>query len=194
MIAPTLFMTQPPAAETGVSAPTRRHAAKALLGLAVASMMAGCDSPIGAIGLTPPQVSLGEIELEDVGFTEVKLLVRMKVDNPNTRQIPIGSVVCQVDVLGQRLADGQSLNQVIVPSKGSAEVPLRMTIPTRRMLDIARNAPASDPGQYSYRVSGHAQWGSSSTNIPFERSGNLKGLFDLLPWGTKPAQPQGPKT
>jgi LEA14-like dessication related protein len=85
----------------------------AVLGLAM--LMGAC------VHLQAPAVNLVAVELADVQLDEQHFKVRLHVENPNDRPLPIKSVSCTLQVEGVEVGEGRSAGPFIVPAGGEAD-------------------------------------------------------------------------
>jgi LEA14-like dessication related protein len=67
------------------------------------------------------------VELQKGALWQQKLKVRMHVDNPNDRELPIKGITYTLDVNGQEFAHGESAASFVVPALGEAEFDMNMT-------------------------------------------------------------------
>ena len=72
-------------------------------------------------------MSVVNIDFQKGALWQQKLKVRMHVDNPNDRTLPIKGIIYTLDVNGQELAHGESAASFVVPALGQAEFDLNMT-------------------------------------------------------------------
>ena len=77
--------------------------------------------------LEAPHLSVVSVEFQKGALWQQKLRVRMHVDNPNDRVLPIKGITYTLDVNGQELAHGESAAAFIVPALGEAEFDMNMT-------------------------------------------------------------------
>src|SRR5579863_4541045 len=77
--------------------------------------------------LQAPHLSVVGIELQKGSLWQQKLRVRMHVDNPNDRVLPIKGITYTLDVNGQEFAHGESAASFEVPALGEAEFDMNMT-------------------------------------------------------------------
>jgi LEA14-like dessication related protein len=77
--------------------------------------------------LQPPRLSVVDVEFQKGALWQQKLKVRMHVDNPNDRVLPIKGIVYTLDVNGQEFAHGESAASFVVPALGEAEFDMNMT-------------------------------------------------------------------
>lgn len=77
--------------------------------------------------LDAPHLSVVGIELQKGSLWQQKLKVRMHVENPNNRELPIKGITYTLDVNGQEFAHGESAASFIVPALGDADFDMNMT-------------------------------------------------------------------
>ena len=77
--------------------------------------------------LEAPRLSVVGVELQKGALWQQKLKVRMHVDNPNDRVLPIKGINYTLDVNGQEFAHGESAASFVVPALGEAEFDMNMT-------------------------------------------------------------------
>jgi LEA14-like dessication related protein len=77
--------------------------------------------------LEAPRLSVVGVELQKGALWQQKLKVRMHVDNPNDRVLPIKGITYTLDVNGQEFAHGESAASFVVPALGEAEFDMNMT-------------------------------------------------------------------
>ncbi len=77
--------------------------------------------------LQPPRLSVVNVEFQKGALWQQKLRVRMHVDNPNNRELPIRGINYTLDVNGQEFAHGESAASFVVPALGDAEFDMNMT-------------------------------------------------------------------
>jgi len=77
--------------------------------------------------LQAPHLAVVGVELQKGALWQQKLKVRMHVDNPNDRELPIKGITYTLDVNGQEFAHGESAAAFIVPALGEAEFDMNMT-------------------------------------------------------------------
>src|SRR5580698_642582 len=77
--------------------------------------------------LQAPHLSVVGVELQKGALWQQKLKVRMHVDNPNDRVLPIKGITYTLDVNGQEFAHGESAASFVVPALGEAEFDMNMT-------------------------------------------------------------------
>lgn len=77
--------------------------------------------------LQAPRLSVVDLQLQKGQLWQQKLKVRMHVENPNDRVLPIKGITYTLDVNGQEFAHGESAASFVVPALGDAEFDMNMT-------------------------------------------------------------------
>jgi len=77
--------------------------------------------------LEPPRLSVVSIDFLKGALWQQKLRVRLQVDNPNDRALPIKGITYTLEVNGQEFAHGESATSFDVPALGQAEFDMNMT-------------------------------------------------------------------
>lgn len=163
-----------------------RRLSRAIAAFALAAALAGCNA-MPPPNLRSPNVVFSDFGLSDIGFERVKFVLTVEADNPNDVDIPLTNVRFDLALLGQPFAEGAvDRDRITLPRRSTKQIPIEFTVPTSRLLDVARVAKTGDFARLTYRLSGRANWGESSLTIPFERSGDLdifRKLRELLGLG-----------
>ena len=92
---------------------------RALPILATLLGLAGCSLLVPK--LQAPHLSVVGVELQKGSLWQQKLRVRMHVENPNDRVLPIKGITYTLDVNGQEFAHGESAASFGVPALGEAD-------------------------------------------------------------------------
>jgi LEA14-like dessication related protein len=98
---------------------------KALFLTLVLLALAGCSLFVPK--LQAPHLSVVGLELQKGSLWQQKLRVRIHVDNPNDRVLPIKGITYTLEVNGQEFAHGESAASFVVPPLGEAEFDMNMT-------------------------------------------------------------------
>ena len=134
-------------------------------------------------GRDPPQVTVAGIEpLQGQGM-EVRMLVKLRVQNPNDAAIDYNGVALQMDVQGKAFASGVSDANGSVPRFGEAVIAVPVTISAFRIVRQAIGMVHGDgSGRIAYEMKGKLS-GSTFSTTRFA----TKGEFEL-PAGVAPAR------
>ncbi len=109
----------------------RRHVAQIAAALIAALIAAGLVMSAGcsmlAPKLEPPRLSVASIELGRIDLFAQQLKVRMHVENPNDRALPVEGLSYTLDIAGEEAASGVSSASFTVPALGEAEFDMDVT-------------------------------------------------------------------
>jgi LEA14-like dessication related protein len=141
-----------------------------LLVLLVALGLTGCS--VFVPKLERPTLSVVGVQLLKSDLWHQELRVRMRVQNPNDRSLPVAGIVYQLDVEGQELAHGMSGDSFVVPALGEAEFDMSVSANMANMLFklLSRNNP-----QVEYRIYGKISLSAGLLrSIRFDDHGTFK--------------------
>lgn len=149
--------------------------------LAVAAVaMTGCASMPHN---DPLQVTVAGVEGLPGAGMEIRMLVRLRIQNPNEAPIAFNGVYVQLDVLDKTFASGVSNQSGSVTGFGETVVAVPVTVSTLRMVRQVIGILDGEPvDQIRYRMSGKLNGGVFNTHR-FES----RGEFALPTTGTAPA-------
>src|SRR5690242_3113211 len=74
-----------------------------------------------------PKLEVVDIQLLKSDLLQQQLKVRMRVYNPNDRELPVRGVTCELQLAGEAFAHGESQRDFVVPALGSAEFDVDVT-------------------------------------------------------------------
>jgi LEA14-like dessication related protein len=134
----------------------------------LAGLVAGCAT---LPERDPPQITVAGVEpLQGEGL-ELRLLVKLRVQNPNDAPIDYNGASVQLQVFGKSFASGVSDAAGTVPRFGESVVSIPVTI---SMFAIARQAMSA------------MGTGKVPDRVPYELSGKLSGsLFSSVRFSSK---------
>ncbi len=138
----------------------------------VAALLGGCALFVPK--LAPPTLAIVNVQLLKSDLWEQHLKVRMRVDNPNARTLPVKGLSYTIDVAGQEFATGVSGASFVVPAKGEAEFDMNVTANMAGALfKLLGHAGASDA--IEYRITGKVSLSEGLLRtVPFEQRGTFK--------------------
>ena len=123
-----------------------------------------------------PQVSIADVQVVSGDLWSQRLKVRLHVQNPNDRALPVRSIEYHIQIEGEEFASGESVASFVVPPLGQAE--FDMTVNTNlagALLKVLARGPAGLGHEIPYRLSGKVSlsegWWRS---IPFDQRGSFK--------------------
>jgi len=144
---------------------------RAIAAAATVALLGGCAL---APKLTTPQLTIVGVRLEGSDLLAQRLKVRVHVQNPNDRTLPVKAIDYTLDVDGQPFASGESAGSFVVPALGEAEFDMNMTTNMAgtlvRLLARSSEARASIPYRLSGKIALSQGWLQS---IPFEQHGTF---------------------
>jgi LEA14-like dessication related protein len=139
---------------------------------ALALLGSGCAL---APKFTTPNLTIVGVRLEGSDLLAQHLKVRMHVQNPNDRTLPVRGIEYTLEIDGQPFASGESAASFVVPALGEAEFDMNVTThlagTLMQLLARAPGALASVPYHLSGKISLSEGWLQS---IPFEQHGTFK--------------------
>jgi len=139
-----------------------------LLLLAVA--LSGCALFVPK--LQTPKLYIVDIEVVKANLLEQRLRVRMRVENPNDRSLPIQGLSYTVYLGGQQFATGVSDASFVVPALGTAEFNMDVTANAAGAIFAVFSKPRGQG--IDYHMKGRVELSHGwLRSIPFEQSGSF---------------------
>ena len=126
--------------------------------------------------LTPPTLAVVDVQLLSSDLWEQHLKVRMRVQNPNERTLPIKGIEYTLEVEGQQAATGASAASFVVPAQGEAEFDMNVTTNLAgTLLKLLARGPDTLSQSVSYRLTGRVSLSEGLLrSIPFDEHGEFK--------------------
>lgn len=122
--------------------------------------------------LETPRLSIVDLEVRKASLIEQQLRVRMRVENPNDRTLPIKGLSYTVYLGGQEFATGVSDTSFVVPALGTAEFNMDVTANAAGALFAILGKPSGQG--IDYRMKGRVDLSHGwLRSIPFEQSGSF---------------------
>jgi len=147
----------------------KRLLAGAVLCLAV------CLSGCSAMGpkLEVPQLTLVSVAMTSADIFNQQFLVRLNVENPNDRELPITGIDYKLFLEGDSFSEGVSNKPFVVPAKGETE--FDMIVRTNFVSGVARlMSRLNGRQQVQYVFEGKVLTDiSMAKKIPFQESGTV---------------------
>ena len=138
---------------------------------------------VGCAALSPrleaPKLSIVNVELVKGDLFEQRLKARMRVQNPNDRDLSVKGLTYTIEVGGEEFGRGMSGSSFVVPRMGEAEFDMMVTANMAgtllRLASRAQKSGAGAPESLEYRIVGKVTLASGLLrSIPFEEKGSLK--------------------
>lgn len=122
--------------------------------------------------LQPPTLSVVNVELLKGDLWHQQLKVRMRVQNPNERALPIKGLSYRLDLDGEEFAHGQSAASFVVPASGEAEFDMSVSA---NMAGVLVKLLAQGGGQIDYHLVGKISLSQGLLrSVPFDEHGSFK--------------------
>jgi len=141
-----------------------------LVALACLSL-AGCAS---TFKLEAPKLSVISMKMQSADIFSQRLQIRMRVLNPNARELPIKGIEYRIEVNDAELAQGMTDSSFVVPAMGEAEFDVQVTANLASALAkfLSRK---SGQDTLDYRLIGSVALSSGFLRrIPFDERGSVK--------------------
>lgn len=127
----------------------------------LAMLLALCLSACATLsGRDPLQVTVAGIESLPGEGLEIRMLVKLRVQNPNDSPVEFDGVFVKLDVLGNTFASGVSPEQGSVPRFGESVIEVPVTVSTLRV---------------ALRAFGVLMDDKRLENLPYKLTGKLDG-------------------
>lgn len=138
--------------------------------LACAVLLTGCAS---LAGREPVEVIVAGVEPIEGQGMEARMLVKLRVQNPNDEALRFNGIFVRLDVDGRRFATGVSNEAGTVPRYGETLIGIPMSV---SMFDLARQAMGALGGRQrdklGYELSGKLD-GEGFSGLRFHSTGEL---------------------
>ena len=146
-----------------------KYAGKTIL-LVAFFLFTGC---VAVDRLKEPSVSLSDLRMLDGTVFEQRMLIILRLGNPNNVDLAIDGLTFNLEVNGEELAEGYSKDAVIIPRLGQAAV---RVIATTTLLDMVRQAIAlGRTTELTYRMTGDVYLkGGFGRSVSYEKKGSLR--------------------
>jgi len=122
-----------------------------------------------------PNVTVIAIEMRSGNLLQQNFAVKLNIQNPNDRALPVRGLHAELNVGGEQIASGVSDRAVVVPALGESE--FNMTISANIALALLKLADRanSHADSIDYDLTGEASIDLPFLrNLPFRQTGSLK--------------------
>src|SRR5271155_5979144 len=106
------------------------------LPLALSLILIACS--VVAPKFTKPTITVISVEMRSGNLLQQSFAVKLNIQNPNDRALPVRGLHTELNVGGEQIASGVSDRAIIVPAKGDAE--FDMTISANLALALLKLA------------------------------------------------------
>src|SRR5882724_8281298 len=119
-----------------------------------------------------PTLSVVNVQLLKSDLWHQELKLRMRVQNPNDRELPVKGIIYALDVDDQELAHGMSGDSFVVPALGEAEFDMSVSA---NMASVLLKVLSQGSNQVDYRIKGRIALSAGLLrSIPFNEQGTFK--------------------
>ena len=160
---------------------TRHLITLACLALCLFVALSACSS-LPLHDPLPPEVSVDRIRLGKLTLRDQEVNLRLKVENPNSFDLPLQWLSFTVNVEGDELAKGKSDQAVTVPASGEALVDISVSS-SRLFKFVFGYFQQLTQGKTAtgYSVTGVLKLANWPRRIPFDIDGVLEAPDELVP-------------
>ncbi len=140
---------------------------------ALAALLCACAL---APKLEPPKVSLVGLQVVSGELWVQHLKVRMHVQNPNDRALPVKGLEYTIEIAGEEFASGSAAESFVVPPHGDAEFDTNVTTNLAgALLKLLGRGPNALTEEVPYRLTGKVTLSEGLwRSIPFDEHGSFK--------------------
>ena len=133
--------------------------------------LTGCAS---ALKFEAPKLSVVTLKVQSADIFAQRMQVRMRVQNPNDRELPIKGITYRIEVNDAELGQGVADTPFVVPAMGEAEFDMVFTANLATALSqlLSRKGSAET---IDYRLRGEVALSSGLLrHVPFDERGSVK--------------------
>ncbi len=145
----------------------KKYSIKTSVLMLLVLVMAGCA------GLTTrpesPRLSLVGLKPISMDLFEQRFIVILRVKNPNQFVLPIRGLDFNMDINGNRFADGLSATNVDIPALGEGRVEIEVSSSLLNTLRQFKNI-FSEQRNFDYKINGNVMLQNKTFRLPFELS------------------------
>lgn len=157
-----------------------------LAAAALAVLLTAC----AATRFETPHLQIVGVEMMQSELFEQRFKVRLRVQNPNDRALPVQGISAKMQLQGEDFAQGVAGESFTVPAFGEAEFDMMLSAnmagAIMRLVSAMKDKKNTD--KLDYRVTGKLSLSSGMfRSIPFEESGSFN-LGELTKGATKPSR------
>ena len=137
--------------------------------------LALCGCSLVAPKFTRPNVTVISIEMRGGNLLQQSFAVKLNIQNPNDRALPVRGLHTELNVGGEQIASGVSDHAVIVPAYGDAEFDMTITANLALALLKLTDKANQHADSIDYDLTGAASLDLPfMRTLPFHQSGTFK--------------------
>ena len=145
----------------------RRFASHVLLMAWALTAFPGCTSL--STKMEPPQISLSNVRVVGVTLLEQQYVLTMRIQNPNDQALHISGLSFELDINGEKFANGVSNQKVTIPGYGQGTLDVTGTSTLAGLL--RQLAELERMEELKYNLRGKVKIADIPVPIPFEYEG-----------------------
>jgi LEA14-like dessication related protein len=142
--------------------PVRAATTRAAMTLGLLAALTACS--LVAPKFNRPNVSVVSIEMRGGNLLQQNFAVKLNIQNPNDRALPVNGLHVELNVGGEQIASGVSDRAFVVPAHGESE--FDMTVKANAALALLKLAAKMD--QHADAIE-YELTGAASIDLPFLR-------------------------
>ena len=120
-----------------------------------------------------PKLSVVALKVQGGDFFSQRLQVRLRVFNPNARELPISGIAYRIDINDTEIGNGSTAAPFTVPAMGEVEFDMQLTANLVGALGKLLSRRKSE--ELAYRLVGDVSLSSGFLRrIPFDERGSVK--------------------
>jgi LEA14-like dessication related protein len=121
-----------------------------------------------------PNVTVSSIQLRSGNLLQQNFAVKLNIQNPNDRDLPVRGVHAELNVGGDQIASGVSDRSIVIPAFGEAEINVTVTANMLLALSKLTTKLNQQADTIDYDLTGAASIDLPFLrNLPFHQSGTL---------------------
>jgi LEA14-like dessication related protein len=121
-----------------------------------------------------PNVTVSSIQLRSGNLLQQNFAVKLNIQNPNDRDLPVRGVHAELNVGGDQIASGVSDRSIVIPAFGEAEVDVTVTANMLLALSKLTAKLNQQADSIDYDLTGAASIDLPFLrNLPFHQTGTL---------------------
>jgi LEA14-like dessication related protein len=127
-----------------------------------------------------PNVTVSSIALRGGNLMQQNFAVKLHIQNPNDRDLPVRGIHAELNVGGEPIATGVSDHSIVIPAFGEADFDVTVTANMLLALTKLANRANTQSDSIDYDLTGAASIDLPFLrNLPFHQTGSLPlgGIF-----------------
>jgi LEA14-like dessication related protein len=121
-----------------------------------------------------PNVTVSSIQMRSGNLLQQNFAVKLTIQNPNDRDLPVRGVHAELNVGGEQIASGISDRAIVIPAFGEAEIDVTVTANMLLALAKLTNKLNQQADSIDYDLTGAASIDLPFLrNLPFHQAGTL---------------------